>query len=100
MKSLLSALQEGRLVELPDPNKEKALEFLALLIEAIPDAHPQADIVKEVKQREAAASTALGKGIACPHARRNWARATCCARWDGRRRASITARRTARKSSS
>ncbi len=70
MKSLLSALQEGRLVELPDPNKEKALEFLALLIEAIPDAHPQADIVKEVKQREAAASTALGKGIACPHARK------------------------------
>ncbi len=70
MKSLLSALQEGRLVELPDPNKEKALEYLALLIEAIPDGHAQADIVQEVKQREAAASTALGKGIACPHARR------------------------------
>jgi mannitol/fructose-specific phosphotransferase system IIA component (Ntr-type) len=70
MKSLLSALQEGRLVELPDPNKEKALEYLALLIEAIPDAHTQADIVQEVKEREAAASTALGKGIACPHARK------------------------------
>jgi len=70
MKSLLSALQEGRLVELPDPNKDKALEYLALLIEAIPDAHTQEDIVREVKEREASASTALGKGIACPHARR------------------------------
>jgi mannitol/fructose-specific phosphotransferase system IIA component (Ntr-type) len=70
MKSLLSALQDGRLVELPDPTKEKALEYLALLIEAIPDAHSQADIVKEVKERENAASTALGNGIACPHARK------------------------------
>jgi PTS system nitrogen regulatory IIA component len=70
MKSLLSALQDGRLVELPDPDKNKALEYLALLIEAIPDAHNQSDIVKEVLQREAVASTALGKGIACPHARK------------------------------
>jgi nitrogen PTS system EIIA component len=71
MKSLLSALQDGRLVELPDPRKETALETLALLIEAIPDAHNQSDIVKEVLQREAVASTALGKGIACPHARKS-----------------------------
>ena len=71
MKSLLSALQEGRLVELPDPDKDKALEYLALLIEAIPDVHNQADIVQEVKDREATASTALGKGIACPHARKS-----------------------------
>lgn len=71
MKSLLSALQEGRLVELPDPDKGKALEYLALLIEAIPDVHNQADIVREVKDREATASTALGKGIACPHARKS-----------------------------
>jgi nitrogen PTS system EIIA component len=70
MKSLLNALEEGRLVELPDPTKEKSLEYLALLIEAIPDVHNQSDIVQEVMQREAAASTALGKGIACPHARK------------------------------
>jgi mannitol/fructose-specific phosphotransferase system IIA component (Ntr-type) len=71
MKSLLSALQEGRLVELPDPDKDRALEYLALLIEAIPDEHNQSDVVKEVLQREAIASTALGKGIACPHARKS-----------------------------
>ena len=29
MKSLLTALQEGRLIELPDNNKNKALEYLA-----------------------------------------------------------------------
>ena len=37
MKSLLTALQEGRLIELPDNNKNKALDYLATLIEAIPD---------------------------------------------------------------
>ena len=29
MKSLLDALQEGRLIELPETDKDKALEFLA-----------------------------------------------------------------------
>jgi nitrogen PTS system EIIA component len=70
MKSLLNALDEGRLVELPDPDKTKALEYLALLLEAIPDISTRSDIVAEVKAREASGSTALGKGIACPHARR------------------------------
>jgi hypothetical protein len=37
MKSLLEALQEGRLIELPVNEKEKVFELLALLIEAIPD---------------------------------------------------------------
>jgi nitrogen PTS system EIIA component len=70
MKSLLNALDEGRLVELPDPDKGKALEYLALLLEAIPDIATRSDIVAEVRAREASGSTALGKGIACPHARR------------------------------
>ena len=52
MKSLLSALDEGRLVELPDTDKEKTLEYLALLIEAIPGIAQRNDIVQEVKKRE------------------------------------------------
>ncbi len=69
MKSLINALQEGRLIELPACDKEKALEYLALLIEAIPDIPSGTDIVKAVKEREATANTALGMGIACPHVR-------------------------------
>jgi mannitol/fructose-specific phosphotransferase system IIA component (Ntr-type) len=70
MKSLLSALDEGRLVELPDADKIKALEYLALLIEAIPGMAMRNDIVLEVKQRESTGNTGIGKGVACPHARR------------------------------
>ena len=70
MKSLLTALDEGRLVELPDADKDKALEYLALLIEAIPGIAQRNDIVLEVKKREASGNTGIGKGIACPHARR------------------------------
>lgn len=70
MKSLLTAIDEGRLVELPDPDKQKSLEYLALLIEAIPDLHAGSDIVQAVKERELAGTSALGKGIACPHARK------------------------------
>ena len=36
MRSLLDALQAGRLIELTDNHKTKALEYLAALIEAIP----------------------------------------------------------------
>ncbi len=69
MKSLLNALQEGRLVELPVNEKERALEYLALLIEAIPDIDTNFDIVKEVLDRERIANTAIGMGVACPHVR-------------------------------
>lgn len=69
MKSLLNALQDGRLVELPVKEKDKALEYLALLIEAIPDIGSGQDIVKEVKERESEASTGIGMGVACPHIR-------------------------------
>jgi mannitol/fructose-specific phosphotransferase system IIA component (Ntr-type) len=69
MKSLLTALQEGRLVELPDVDKQKALEYLALLIEAVPDIGTGLDVVGKVREREASANTGLGCGVACPHVR-------------------------------
>lgn len=70
MKSLLNALQEGRLIELPDSNKNKALEYLATLIEAIPDIGVEGGgITERVLAREQANQTGIGKGWACPHAR-------------------------------
>jgi PTS system nitrogen regulatory IIA component len=69
MKSLLKALKDGRLVELPGTDKEGALEFLALLIEAIPDIGTKSDLVKTVLDREAQSSTGMGRGVACPHCR-------------------------------
>ena len=67
MKSLLNALKEGRLIELPDTDKDKALEYLALLIEAIPDIGTGIDLVEAVMVRERSANTGLGMGVACPH---------------------------------
>jgi nitrogen PTS system EIIA component len=69
MKSLLNALHEGRLIELPTADKDKALEYLALLIEAVPDIGSSQDLVNEVKKRETAANTGIGNGVACPHMR-------------------------------
>lgn len=69
MKSLLVALQEGRLVELTDADKRPSLELLSNLIEAIPSIPPNMDIFRMVMEREAHANTALGHAIACPHAR-------------------------------
>lgn len=69
MRSLLDALQEGRLVELPEVDKSEALEYLALLIEAIPDIGSRTDLVKAVNEREAQFNTGIGKGVAVPHCR-------------------------------
>jgi PTS system nitrogen regulatory IIA component len=69
MKSLLSALQEGRLIELPDADKDKSLQYLATLIEAMPDFRSGFDFVGAVMSRERAANTAIGAGWACPHGR-------------------------------
>ena len=69
MRSLLDALQEGRLVELPEVDKAKALEYLALLIEAIPDIGNRTDLVKAVGDRETQFNTGIGKGVAVPHCR-------------------------------
>ena len=72
MKSLLTALQEGRLIELPDSNKEKSLEYLATLIEAIPDIGGESGITETVLERERLHNTGIGNGWACPHARSDW----------------------------
>ena len=69
MKSLLTALQDGRLIELPDGNKNKALEYLSTLIEAIPDIGSESGITEKVLAREQVSNTGIGKGWACPHAR-------------------------------
>ncbi len=69
MKCILDALQNGRLIELPDNHKDRALEYLATLIEAIPDLGVEGGITEKVLAREAMHNTGIGKGWACPHAR-------------------------------
>ncbi len=69
MRALLTALREGRLVELPETNKEKALEYLANLIEAVPDLPSVGELYEAMLARERTMNTAIGKGIACPHVR-------------------------------
>jgi len=69
MKCILDALHHGRLIELPDNHKDRALEYLATLIEAIPDLGVEGGITEKVLAREAAHNTGIGKGWACPHAR-------------------------------
>jgi nitrogen PTS system EIIA component len=68
MDSLLDALQEGRLFELPEEDKAHALQFLAHVIEAFPEVPAGTDVAGDVMKREQAANTALGRGWACPHA--------------------------------
>ena len=51
MRSILTALQEGRLFELPDAGKERALEFLARILDANPDIEVGTDMIEEVKLR-------------------------------------------------
>ena len=69
MDSLLDALQEGRLIELPDNEKQDALQLLAHIIEAIPSVPTDTDVAGLVLKREENYNTALGKGFAVPHAR-------------------------------
>ncbi len=69
MDSLLDALQEGRLIELPDNDKQDSLQLLAHIIEAIPSVPTGTDVAGLVLKREETYNTALGKGFAVPHAR-------------------------------
>lgn len=69
MDTILDALQEGRLFELPENDKEDSLQFLGHIIEAFPEVPAGTDIVGLVLNRESQTPTALGKGWACPHAR-------------------------------
>ncbi len=68
METLLDALQEGRLFELPENDKIHALQFLAHVIEAFPEIPAGTEIVELVMAREQATNTGIGKGWACPHA--------------------------------
>ncbi len=79
MDSLLDALQEGRLIELPDNNREHALRLLAHILEAIPSVPNGTDVVGLVMERERVTSTVLGKGWACPHARVSFEEDLVCA---------------------
>ena len=69
MKSILTALQDGRLIELPETDKNKALRYMASILEAIPEVNPRVDIAEGVLEREGKANTAIGMGWACPHIR-------------------------------
>jgi mannitol/fructose-specific phosphotransferase system IIA component (Ntr-type) len=70
MDSLLDALQEGRLIELPeDYDKEDSLRLLAHILEAIPSLPAGTDVAGRILAKEASTKTALGKGWACPDAR-------------------------------
>ncbi|MDE2292630.1 MAG: PTS sugar transporter subunit IIA [Elusimicrobia bacterium] len=79
MRSLLNALQEGRLVELPDQDKEKSLVFLAHLIEAVPDLAGSPELAEEMILRERQHNTGLGLGVACPHVRTSGSGELLCA---------------------
>jgi nitrogen PTS system EIIA component len=69
MDTLLDALQEGRLIELPENDKNHALQYLAHILEAIPSMPAGTDVMELVMARETSISTAIGRGWACPHAR-------------------------------
>jgi PTS system nitrogen regulatory IIA component len=69
MRSVLTALQEGRLFELPDAGKDRALEFLARILDANPDIEVGTDIIEDVKQREQECNTGIGLGVGVPHIR-------------------------------
>ena len=69
MKSLLDALQSGRLVELPSTDKEAALKTLGHLIEAVPEMSREVELVLEILKRERAVNSGIGMGVACPHVR-------------------------------
>lgn len=79
LKTLLDALEHGRLVELPDNDKSDALQFLATMLEAVPAIPPGTDIVEIVLEHEKSSNTSLGVGWACPHARVNFDGELCCA---------------------
>lgn len=68
LHTILQALEDGRVIELPDNEKKDAFEVLASLLEAVPSVPAGTDIVGAVLSRESAANTSLGNGWACPHA--------------------------------
>jgi mannitol/fructose-specific phosphotransferase system IIA component (Ntr-type) len=83
MRSILNALQDGRLFELPAVDKEKALEFLARILDANPDIEVGTDAIEEIQIREREYNTGIGLGVGCPHvrARREEGELFCAIGW-------------------
>ena len=69
MRSILNALQDGRLFELPSVAKDAALEFLARILDANPDVEVGTDVIELVQKREQECNTGIGRGVAVPHIR-------------------------------
>jgi PTS system nitrogen regulatory IIA component len=70
MRSILTALQEGRLFELPEgASKERVLAFLARILDANPNIESGLDAGEEVTAREKECNTGIGLGVAVPHVR-------------------------------
>ncbi|MEI6565574.1 MAG: PTS sugar transporter subunit IIA [Verrucomicrobiota bacterium] len=69
MRNILTALQEGRLFELPEAGKDRALEFLARILDANPDIVVGTDAIEEIKLREEQCNTGIGMGVGVPHVR-------------------------------
>ena len=83
MRSILTALQEGRLFELPEAGKDRALEFLARILDANPDIEVGTDTIEEVQKRELECNTGIGMGVGVPHirARREEGDLFCAVGW-------------------
>ena len=83
MRSILTALQEGRLFELPEAGKERALEFLARILDANPDIEVGTDAIEEIKLCEQECNTGIGLGVGVPHvrARREEGELFCAIGW-------------------
>ena len=83
MHSILNALQEGRLFELPDAGKARSLEFLARILDANPIIEIGTDTIEEIQRRELECNTGIGLGVAVPHvrARREEGEIFCAIGW-------------------
>lgn len=83
MRSILTALQEGRLFELPEAGKDRALEFLARILDANPDIEVGTDTIEEIQKRELECNTGIGMGVGVPHirARREEGELFCAVGW-------------------
>ncbi len=66
---ILTAIKEGRLIELPPCDKNQALRTLAENLRSSDEVPAGHNILENVIQREEQAITYLKYGIACPHAR-------------------------------
>jgi mannitol/fructose-specific phosphotransferase system IIA component (Ntr-type) len=84
MRSILTALQDGRLFELPEgASKERVLGFLARILDANPNIEAGIEVIEEITLREKECNTGIGLGVAVPHvrARREEGELFCAIGW-------------------